>query len=45
MARFRESARRFVETERTWAHSVARYAAVYESLVTLGPVPDSSVVS
>jgi hypothetical protein len=25
-------ARRFVETERTWAHSVARYAEVYESV-------------
>ena len=30
--RFRERARRFVETERTWARSVARYAAVYEPL-------------
>jgi PEP-CTERM/exosortase A-associated glycosyltransferase len=30
---FHERARRFVETERTWRHSVARYAPVYESLV------------
>jgi PEP-CTERM/exosortase A-associated glycosyltransferase len=28
----REQARRFVETERTWARSVARYADVYERL-------------
>jgi len=31
--RFRERARRFVEAERTWARSVARYRAVYEPLV------------
>jgi len=32
-------ARRFVETERTWAASVARYAPIYESLVQpSGPV-------
>jgi PEP-CTERM/exosortase A-associated glycosyltransferase len=30
--RVRRQARRFVETERTWARSVARYADVYESL-------------
>ena len=31
-ARVREHARRFVESERTWARSVARYADVYERL-------------
>jgi hypothetical protein len=31
--RFRERARRFVEAERTWARSVARYRSVYEPLV------------
>ena len=31
-ARVREQARRFVETERTWARSVAGYADVYERL-------------
>ncbi len=36
--RFRDRARRFVETERTWARSVARYAAVYEPLVAAGRV-------
>ena len=30
--RMRAAARRFVETERTWARSVARYADVYRSL-------------
>jgi hypothetical protein len=30
----REQARRFVETERTWARSVARYADVYQALQT-----------
>jgi PEP-CTERM/exosortase A-associated glycosyltransferase len=30
--RLRAQARRFVETERTWARSVARYADVYEAL-------------
>jgi hypothetical protein len=30
--RLREQARRFVETERTWARSVSRYADVYASL-------------
>ena len=30
--RIQEQARRFVETERTWAHSVARYADVYAAL-------------
>ena len=32
--RVRDAARRFVETERTWARSVARYASVYESMCT-----------
>jgi len=36
--RFRETARRFVETERTWAHSVGRYAPVYELLLAAGRV-------
>jgi glycosyltransferase involved in cell wall biosynthesis len=27
--RMRDTARRYVETERTWAHSVARYADAY----------------
>ena len=31
--RFRERARRFVENERTWARSVARYAAMYGPLI------------
>ena len=30
--RIQERARRFVETERTWAHSVARYTDVYAAL-------------
>ena len=34
--KFRERARRFVETERTWARSVARYKNVYEPLVAVG---------
>ena len=34
--RLRAQARRFVETERTWARSVARYADVYESLLRAG---------
>jgi len=33
--RVRERARNFVETERTWARSVARYADVYRALVSL----------
>lgn len=33
--RVREQARRFVETERSWKASIARYAAVYEA--ALGP--------
>ena len=39
--RLREQARRFVEHERTWAHSVARYAGVYRrALQARGrPVP------
>jgi hypothetical protein len=36
--RFRERARHFVETERTWARSVARYRPVYESLAGVGRV-------
>ena len=36
--RLREQARRFVETERTWARSVARYADVYEKLAPGRPV-------
>ena len=36
--RVRRQARRFVETERTWARSVARYANVYEGL-TNGGIP------
>ncbi|HGG61273.1 MAG TPA: glycosyltransferase, exosortase A system-associated [Gammaproteobacteria bacterium] len=31
---FRQAGRRFVETERNWAASVARYAPVYESLTS-----------
>ncbi|NDP41107.1 MAG: glycosyltransferase, exosortase A system-associated [Aromatoleum sp.] len=31
--RVREQARHFVETERTWAHSVAHYGGVYRSLL------------
>jgi len=34
-ARVRAQARRFVETERTWRSSVARYRAVYDA--ALGP--------
>jgi len=34
-ARVRAQARRFVETERTWKSSVARYRAVYDAV--LGP--------
>ena len=33
----RASARRFVETERTWAASVAKYAGVYEGLLKRSP--------
>ncbi len=36
--RLRDQARRFVEAERTWARSVARYADVYESLAPAGRV-------
>jgi glycosyltransferase involved in cell wall biosynthesis len=32
----RAAARRFVETERTWAASVAKYASVYEGLLKRG---------
>ena len=35
---FRERARRFVEAERTWARSVARYRMVYEPLRSAGRV-------
>lgn len=39
----REQARRFVEQERTWAHSVARYRAVYQRALQTrhhtGPLP------
>jgi glycosyltransferase involved in cell wall biosynthesis len=34
--RLRAQGRRFVESERTWASSVARYAQVYGPLVALG---------
>jgi hypothetical protein len=37
--KLREQARRFVETERTWAQSVARYADVYGSLPPTGSLP------
>jgi PEP-CTERM/exosortase A-associated glycosyltransferase len=43
--RFRERARRFVETERTWARSVARYRNVYEPLVPVGDDPVSRPAS
>ena len=36
-ARIAEQARRFVETERTWARSARRYHAVYTSLVDRAP--------
>ncbi|MGH8682525.1 MAG: TIGR04063 family PEP-CTERM/XrtA system glycosyltransferase [Burkholderiales bacterium] len=36
--RLRDQARRFVESERTWARSAARYADVYESLAPAGRV-------
>jgi hypothetical protein len=36
--RLRQQARRFVESERTWARSAARYAGVYESLAPTGRV-------
>jgi PEP-CTERM/exosortase A-associated glycosyltransferase len=35
--RLRETARRYVESERTWARSVARYAAVYDALASKAP--------
>ena len=38
-ARVRAQARRFVETERTWKSSVARYRAVYDA--ALGPAATS----
>jgi PEP-CTERM/exosortase A-associated glycosyltransferase len=34
--RLRERARRFIESERTWARSVARYAAVYDAVRARG---------
>ena len=34
-----KAARRFVEVERTWAMSVARYASVYESLIAPARMP------
>jgi PEP-CTERM/exosortase A-associated glycosyltransferase len=34
-----QRARRFVETERTWRHSVARYAPVYAQLLARGKLP------
>ena len=37
--RMRENARRFVETERTWARSVARYVEAYEPLPASRAVP------
>ncbi len=43
--RFRDRARRFVETERTWARSVARYRGVYEPLVGVGRMPVSRAAS
>jgi len=36
-ARIRTQARRFVETERTWAASVVRYAPVYQALIAERP--------
>jgi hypothetical protein len=36
--RLRDQARRFVEAERTWARSAARYVDVYESLAPAGRV-------
>jgi glycogen(starch) synthase len=36
---FRERAHRFIESERTWARSVARYARVYDALGSRGAVP------
>ena len=41
----RARARRFVETERTWARSVVRYAAVYEPLLAVGRVAVSRAAS
>lgn len=38
-AAIRVQGRRFVEAERTWALSVARYAPVYERLIASVPVP------
>jgi hypothetical protein len=35
--RMREQARRFVETERTWVRSVARYESVYSGLLRNAP--------
>ena len=34
-----EERRRFVETERTWARSVARYSGVYDALCARAAVP------
>jgi PEP-CTERM/exosortase A-associated glycosyltransferase len=42
---FRARARRFVETERTWARSVMRYAGVYEPLLAVGRVAVSRAAS
>jgi PEP-CTERM/exosortase A-associated glycosyltransferase len=39
--RIREQARRFVETERTWTHSVARYQSVYGALSRLPATDDA----
>jgi glycosyltransferase involved in cell wall biosynthesis len=36
--RMRENARRFVESERNWVRSVARYADVYHSLCDCAPI-------
>ncbi len=39
--RLRQNGRHFVETERTWALSVARYRAVYEGLLRFDRVPST----
>jgi PEP-CTERM/exosortase A-associated glycosyltransferase len=39
-ARVRAQARRFVETERTWKSSIARYAAVYDAALGPGAAAD-----
>jgi hypothetical protein len=43
--RFRDRARRFVETERTWARSVGRYRSVYGALAGAGRMPVSRAAS